>query len=143
MSGAVPHFDASPLTCDVVAAVAGGQLVEARTPSGTAVQYPCGPAAAGSVKVFGVALIDATNATQAVGLAFTLPPSTVVAVQGVVPVTYAASATYGQLLKAAAAGQVTPYVPGTDDASLVIGKCMESAGAGSATVGKMRILNCS
>lgn len=144
MAGAVPVFDNSPVTCDVVAAVTGGQVVETRAPSGAATQHPCGPAGAGSVTVLGVALIDATNAGQSATLATPLPPATVVAVQGVVPVTYAAAATYGALLKAAASGQVTPWVTGTDNPSLVIGKCMETAGVASgATVGKMRILNCS
>lgn len=44
-------------------------------------------------------------------------------------VTYAAAAAFGQLLKAAAGGAVTPFVSGTDtNPSLIVGRCTEPGG---------------
>jgi hypothetical protein len=140
MAGTIQVFDDSPITCDVVEAVAGGQVVEARAVSGAATQRPCGVAGATSLKVIGIALIDATNAAQAAALVYPLPPSATVAVQGTVAgVTYAANANYGDRLKAAAAGQVTPWVSGTDSAAAIIGYCAESAGVTSGNKGRVRI----
>lgn len=135
-----------PATATAVETITGGQLVEART-GGVGV----GVAAAGSVKCLGVALDDATLAgtiTTPVTvsghpqLAAVVVPNKVAIAHGgaVVPVTFAAAAVYGQLLKCAAAGQVTPYVSGTDDASLIVARCVAVAGVGSGLVGDARIL---
>jgi hypothetical protein len=142
MAGIVPKFMGRSITCDVVEAVTGGQVVEARAASGAATQRPVGVAAAGSTTVRGVALIDATNATQSAALVYPLPVSTTVLVEGGgIPVTYAANANDGAALKAAAAGKVTPWVSGTDAADLIIGYCDQAGGVTSSgtTVGTMRL----
>lgn len=142
MAGIVPKFYTRTITCDVVEAVTGGQVVEARAASGAATQRPCGVAAAGSTTVLGVALIDATNAAQSSTLVYPLPVSATVVVEGGgIPVTYAANANYGAALKAAASGKVTPWVSGTDAADLIIGYCDQAGGVTSSgtTVGTMRL----
>lgn len=139
MAGTIQVFDDSPVTCDVVEAVAGGQLVEGRAASGNATQRPCGVAGAGSAKVIGIALIDATNAAQAANLVYPLPVSATVAVQGTVAgVTYASNANYGDRLIAAAGGQVTA-AGATPDARTVIGYCAESGGVTSGNKGRVRL----
>lgn len=140
------RFKTGPITYQVVESVTGGQLVEART-GGVGV----GVAAAGSVKCVGAALDDATAAgtvTTPVTVsghpqlaAVVVPNQVAVAGTGdVVPLTYAANAAFGQKLKCAAAGQVTPYVPGTDDASLIVAECVTVAGVTSGNVGDTKIL---
>lgn len=131
-----------PMTCEVVEAVLGGQLVEARAPSAGAALRPVGVAAAASVKVMGVALIDATPAAAQASplLVASQPVATAVAVQGEVPlVTYAAAANYRDPLKAAALGKVTPWISGTDAANLLIGYCAEPLGVASAGTGRVRL----
>lgn len=141
VSAITPRYIDGPITCDVTEAVTPGQLVETRTSTlHGAAQYPVGVAAAGSSLVVGVALGAATpsDTVQATGLVYTLPQAVAVAMEGIVPgVTYAASATFGQLLKAAASGQVTPFVSGTDAVEKIVGRCWEPAGVSSAGVGKM------
>lgn len=142
MAGIVPKFPGRSITCDVVEAVAGGNVVESRAASGAATQRPVGVAAAGSTTVMGVSLTDATNAAQSATLVYPLPVSATVLQEGSgVPVVYAANATYGAALKAAAAGKVTPWVSGTDAADLIIGYCDQAGGVTSAgtTVGTMRL----
>jgi len=142
MAGIVPKFMGRSITCDVVEAVSGGQLVEARAASGAATQRPSGVAGAGSTTVRGVALIDATNAAQSAALVYPLPVSTTVIVEGGgIPVVYAANCADGKALKAAAAGAVTPWVSGTDAADLIVGYCDQAGGVTSAgtTVGTMRL----
>jgi hypothetical protein len=125
-------------------AISGGQVVEARAAG------RIGPAAAGSFVCLGVALTDAiapedlvTTGTQVGGRTTinmaVLPQNVAVAYAGdEVPVTYAAAATFGQLLVAAANGQVTP-AGATPDARTIIGRCTAPNGVGAAAVGLMRI----
>lgn len=123
--------------------ILGGQLVEARAAS------RIGVAAAGSVKVLGVALTDAINPEaisdeptvvngREVLTAAILPVVVAVAHSGdEVPVKYAADAAFGQKLIAAAAGQVTP-AGATPDARTIVGTCTEPAGVLAGAVGLMR-----
>lgn len=145
MAAITAKFQEGSITCDVTEAVVGGQLVEARSATlHNAAQRPVGVAAAGSLVVVGVALLDAQpddTALSGVPL-YPLPKATSVAIEGDVPVTYAASATYGQFLIAAANGQVTP-AGATPDMRTVVGKCSQAGGVASGQVGRMRIVNCS
>ncbi len=116
------------------AEIVGGQVVEAV--SGGRIQK----AGAGSIVTLGVALNDAiapedlvtASTTDAAGrpvVSAAVLPTTVTVVCGKdVPVTYAANATFGQRLKAAANGTVTPVTSTTEDARAVIGYCSEPAG---------------
>jgi len=145
MPAITPWLTDGPQTCDVVETVLGGQVVEYRTGSPNAMR-PVGVAAVGSVAVAGVALIDAQPTQAAVVgapiVAFGLPGSTTVTIEGIVPVTYAAAATHGQRLQAAAAGQVTPVTVATADARTVIAICVEAAGVAAGAVGRARLINC-
>ncbi|XBB66857.1 hypothetical protein ABFU82_22535 [Nocardioides sp. WV_118_6] len=129
---------------EVAENVTGGQVVEARAAT------KVGVAAANSTKVLGVAIADAVptsafNPEPVNGVlnAAPLPHRVGLAKSGdEVPVTYAADATFGQKLKAAAAGKVTPFVSGTDtDPALIVGTCTEPAGVTIATkaTGLMRV----
>lgn len=141
VSAITPRFVDGPLTCDVTEAVNPGQFVETRTATlHGATQYPVGVAAAGSSLVAGVALTAGTpsDTVQATGLVYALPQDVAVAIEGIVPgITYAASATFGALLKTAASGQVTPWITGTDAVEKIVGRCWEPAGVSSAGVGKV------
>lgn len=133
-------------TYEAVATVTGGQLVEAR--AGGIDNPGCGPAAAGSRKVVGVAQKDATpggNAPRqpvAGVLDQTLAPAEVTVYgggDGFVPVKYAAAAAFGDRVKAAADGTVTPWVSGTDGADLIVGWCAEKAGVAQDATGLTKI----
>jgi hypothetical protein len=124
--------------------VLAGQLVEARAGG------RIGPAAAGSTVCLGVALQDAIAPEDLVTTAATvgnrsvlntavLPQNVAVAYGGVeVQVTYAAAATFGQSLIAAANGQVTP-AGATPDARTLVGICTAPGGVGIGAVGLMRV----
>lgn len=138
MPGVIPRYDSGPVTFEVVEAIAGGKLVEARTGG------KVGVAAAASIKCLGVATKDATpvasqESTDAFGNAVlnTGHVTEFVAVQGngaTFNVTYAADCAFGVLLKCAANGAVTPWVSGTDtNAALIVGRCTEPAGVVVAT----------
>lgn len=139
MAGALPTKWTGPDTCEVSVPVSGGQLV---VPDGTTGKVK--PSAGGETTVLGVALTDA----QPRGSAPTNPihtnwpsPYTSVAHSGVdIIVTYAAAAPYGARLKAAANGQVTPYVSGTDTADMIVGICTEPRGVAEGAKGRARIL---
>lgn len=141
-----------PRTFIPVEAILGGQLVEARAAG------RIGVAAAGSLKVLGVAVTDATspeltvttpttvNGRQVLNTAL-LPTNVGVAYGGIeVPVTYAAAAAFGDRLIAAAGGQVTPMpvasaAPTTADVNngrALVGVCTAPAGVAAAAVGLMR-----
>lgn len=136
----IPRFNLQAITCDVVEAVAVGQLVEGRAASGAATQRPVGVAGAGSTKVRGVALLDATNAAQSATLVYPLPVATSVAQKGTIDgVVFAANATDGAALKAAAAGKVTPWVSGTDAADLIIGYAVGAVTSAGTTTGTVRL----
>jgi hypothetical protein len=107
-------------------AIVGGQLVEGRTAS------KAGVAAAGSVKVLGVAGNDAvaTLVTEPVnGVLDTAPLGTRVHVEHAVeaPVKYAAVAAFGDKLIAASNGRVTP-AGANPDARTIVGECTEPGG---------------
>lgn len=127
--------------------VRGGRLVEA---TGTNRIQEAGAA---SVKVLGVALTDAiapedvnTQSTtdgqgRPVLNTVVLPVSVAVAYAGTeVPVTYAANASFGDPLVAAANGTVTP-AGATPDARTIVGKCTQLGGVvvGTNPVGLARI----
>lgn len=146
MSGAVQVRKTGPRTYTPAAdaTITGMQLVEARAASRV------GVAAAGSVKVLGVALNDAigpellvTTPTTVNGHsvlnAVVLPTAVAVADSGIeVPVIYAAAAAFGDKLIAAALGKVTP-AGATPDARTIVGTCTEPAGiSGADIVGLMR-----
>lgn len=148
MSGIVPKFSGGPVTFQVSAKVTGGQVVKADASPAKTVS----PAGAGSALVLGVALTDAIPTETGVNDDFgnaivptnAYPQHTTVAGPGfVVPVTYAANADFGALLKSAANGTVTPWVSGTDAAGLIIGRCFEPGGVVIATkaTGDMRVGN--
>lgn len=141
---AVPQVTKTgPRTYTPAEPILGGQLVEARASSRV------GVAAAGSIKVLGVALADAqspdavvTTPTivngSAVLNAAILPIVVPVAFSGIeVPVTYAAAANFGDKLIAAANGQVTP-AGATPDARTIVGTCSAPTGVALGAVGLMR-----
>lgn len=129
-------FEHGPITYPVSASTSGGQLVEAVS-GGTVA-----PAAAGSVVVLGVAVKNAepsdagATSTTAYGadvVDASWPRDEVaVAYRGVFRVTYAAAAAFGDLLVAAANGQVTPYTAGTTTFDAIVGRCVEPGGVAAA-----------
>lgn len=133
-----------PRTYTPVEPILGGQLVEARA-SGRV-----GVAAAGSLKVLGVAVTDATSpdllvltpvvdaSGRPVLNAAPFPPLVPVAYGGdEVLVTYSAAAAFGDNLVSTANGQVAPS-GATPDARTIVGRCTEPLGVASAAVGLMR-----
>jgi len=144
MSGVTPRYSVdAPITYVVKSdqAVTGGQLVEVVT--GGVIQ----PASAGSATVVGVATKNARGTYNPYGTTgegdFLMDASGVgnqVAVErGYFKLTFAANTTVGAKLKAAANGQVTPWVSGTDGAEKIVGECAEAAGVTSGAVGLARI----
>lgn len=144
MPSVVQELKQGPATYPALEAIVGGQLVEGRANG-------VGVAGAGSNTVIGVALDNASNTGTSFGtaispatvggysvLAATAAPVTVsVVISGrVTGVTYAANATFGQALIAAASGQVTP-AGATPDARQVIGYCDEPAGVSSGATGRV------
>lgn len=145
MSGIPVRTKGGVQSYEVVEAVVGGKLIEARAAS------QVGIAAANSTKVLGVAIADAVPVADfepapvnGVLNAAPLPNRVGLAKSGdEVPVVYAANASFGQKLKAAAAGEVTPFVSGVDtDPALIVGTCTEPAGVVIATkaTGLMRTI---
>lgn len=137
MTGITPRYSVdAPVTYNVKSGVTitGGQLVEATT--GGVVQV----GTAGSTKILGVATKDGIGTDGSTGTtsygAFSLdasfPTNQVAVAHGHFVVAYAAAATFGAKLKAAASGAVTPWVSGTDAADLIVGECTEAAGVGAA-----------
>jgi hypothetical protein len=150
MSGALPHYRLGPDSYQVSATVLGGQLVQADAGLTTV-----SVAGAGSTTVLGIAGTDAqpvpnqAGATDALaGNAPLLDISVVGDYTAVycgpadIRATYAANAAFGQLLKAAAAGTVTPWVSGTDtNAALIVGRCTQPGGVtiSALATGRMRL----
>ncbi len=134
-----------PKTFVPVEAILGGQLVEARAAG------RIGVAAAGSLKVLGVAVTDATSPEltvtepalvngRSVLNAALLPVNVGVAYGGIeVPVTFSGAAAFGDRLVATANGQVGP-AGATPDARTIVGVCTAPAGVGAAAVGLMRTI---
>lgn len=144
MSGVTPRYSVdAPITYTVKSdqAVTGGQLVE--VVAGGVIQ----PASAGSATVVGVATKNARGTYNPYGTTgegdFLMDASGVgnqVAVErGYFKVTFSANTTVGAKLKAAANGQVAPWVSGTDGAEKIVGECAEAAGVTAAGVGLARI----
>jgi len=144
MPGVVPAYPCGPITFEVSANVVGGQLV---VPDGTTQKVK--PSVGGDATVLGIATKDAvpsaTSQDSTVPIsqnAFNFSPVSpyvAVAGDGTWPMTAAAAIAFGALVKAAAAGAVTPFVEGTDDASLVVGQCVDPAGIASGSVGLIRL----
>lgn len=127
MAGTYPYQQDGPATFTVNATVTGGQLVMPDSTTGKVK-----PATAGAATVLGVALSDASPAGTGTNLDFGTNRPTVAVQRGAdCRVVYAANAAFGVRLKAAASGQVTPWVSGTDAADLIVGQCMEPAGVTS------------
>lgn len=151
MTGIVPKYQGGPVTFAVSAKVRGGRLVEADGPTVATVSE----AAANSVTTLGVSLVDAIPASGVSALADDFGNSivpmhgfpehtTVAGPNDTVPVTYAADAGFGVLLKAAADGTVTPIdLSGTDTPDMIVGRCVEPGGVVVSTkaTGLMRIGN--
>lgn len=144
---AVPQtFKTGPETFVPAELVVGGQVVEARSASRV------GVAGVGSVKTLGIAVTDGINPE-----AFTSEPATVaglptldaaqranhvvVAAGGitVAGVKYAAAAAFGDRLKAAALGTVTP-MGANEDCRLQVGVCPEPAGVAANATGRVRTI---
>lgn len=144
MSGALPHYKQGPDSYQVSAAVVGGTLVVADGSSATTVST----AGSAAVNVLGVAGNDAAPIVSQAGnttsygdpiVDVSVLPDYVSVYHGVdIPVTYAASCTFGALLMAAASGQVTPFTGSTY--SQIVGRCTQPGGvAAGATVARARI----
>jgi hypothetical protein len=144
----LPHYQfGGPANYQVSALVTDGQLVVADGASATTVS----PAGANAINVLGVAghaaspIVSQAGNTTGYGapvVDVSVLPDYVNVYTGVdTHVTYAATATFGQLLKAAASGQVTPWVDGTDThPAYIIGRCTQPGGvAAGATVARARI----
>lgn len=148
MSGVPQVTKAGPRTYTPVELITGGQLVEARAAVNGIGRI--GVAAAGSTKVLGVALTDATSpelttttpttvAGRPVLNTALLPTNVAVAYSGEeTPVVYAAAAAFGDALIAAANGQVTP-AGAAPDARTIVGKCTAPLGVAAGGTGLMRI----
>src|ERR1019366_8896087 len=140
MAGSLPHYKLGPDSYQVSALVAGGTLVIADS-SGNTVST----AGAGALNVLGVAGNDASPIVSQAGTTtaygdtlvdISVLPDYVAVYHGAdMHVTYAANAAFGQLLKAAANGQVSALVAG---GTLVIadssGNTVSTAGAGALNV---------
>ena len=143
MSGAVIVTKQGPKTFKPAELIVGGQVVEARAAGRV------GVAAAGTTKYLGVAVIDGINPEAVVATPVTvqgrpvlnaaaLPTNVAVAYGGMeVPVTYAGAAAFGDVLIAAANGQVTP-AGATPDGRSIVGICTAPAGVAAGAVGLMR-----
>ncbi len=143
------HYKLGPDSYQVSAAVTAGQLVIADGSSATTVS----PAGANAINVLGVATTNAApvpdQSSSTDSLAGGAPLLDISYVSDYVSVahgcdmlvTYAASATFGQLLKTAASGQVTPWVDGSDThPAYIIGRCTQPGGVASgSTVARARI----
>jgi hypothetical protein len=150
MPGVLPRHQTGNVTFQVDAAdaVIGGQLVESDGASPAFVRT----AVAGSKVCIGVATNDAVGSTvsQVPTVPGTASPvinaalvSSYVAVasDGVWPVRYAASAAFGQRMKTAAGGTVTPFT-GAETPDELVGICYEPAGVtvtSGFVIGAMRL----
>lgn len=137
MPGRMIKWEKGPVTRQVNTAVVGGDVVQVRTDG------KIEKAAAGSFTVIGVALADAAPAASGEGttsygapvLDISLPGDRVAVARGCwVKVSYAAAASDGAKLIAAANGTVTP-AGAAPDARSVIGECAQVGGMAGAGVG--------
>jgi hypothetical protein len=110
-----PRFKpGSTITLTASAAITGGQLVAVSGDNTVA------PAGAGSAAVIGQAANDTASGA---------PVAIHTSGHAVHVATAAAIVTAGAPLKSAAAGQVTPWVSGTDGAQLIVGIALAGAAA--------------
>lgn len=143
MSGVNPWLGDGPATYEVSASVAGGQLVVADGTTGKVKPSTGSGTPAGDTNVLGVALSDAepagTNPTNPLNIAW--PTAHVGVAHDVdIRVTYAGAATLGQLLVAAASGQVKAYTAASNTFDQIVGRCTEPAGvSGAGVVARARI----
>lgn len=151
MSGALPHYRLGPDSYQVSALVLGGQLVVADGSAATTVSV----AGAAAINVLGVAGIDGAPIPNQAGDTDSLAGAASLLDISVLPdyipvyhgpcdmhATYAANATFGQLLKTAASGAVTPWVSGTDTLpATIVGRCTQPGGVtvSANAVGRMRL----
>lgn len=128
MGGVVPRYQYGPVTFQVSADVAGGQLVEVDDAGKVK------PATAGSMRVVGVASTDALLDPSAVAgsgsyaspLRTDVPNDYVAVWRGVfISVTFAADTVPGTRLIAAASGTVTPG-GATPDAKTLVGYALDN-----------------
>ena len=148
MPGVVPFYEEGPVTYEVSTAVTGGQLVCADGTTGK-VKPTTGTVSGGAGYAIGVATKDAlptttsqtptvTGISQTVNLS-PLSQYVAVASEGIWPLTFTASANFGVKVKAAASGQVTPWVQGTDAPDLVVGTVAEAGGVSSGGTGAVKL----
>jgi hypothetical protein len=148
MSGAIPHYQfRGPANYQVSALVTGGSLVVGDGSNATTVST----AGAAALNVLGVAGNDASPIVSQAGnttgygapvVDISVLPDYTAVYSGIdTHVTYAAACTFGTLLKAAASGQVTPWVSGTDTLpATIVGRCTQPGGVlAGATVARARI----
>jgi hypothetical protein len=142
---AVPmQFKTGPRTYVPAELIIGGQVIEARA------NGRVGVAGAGSLKTLGIAVTDGINPEARVTATTTgadgrpvlnaapLPNIVTTADSGIsVPCTYANAAAFGDRLKAAANGQVTPLVT-NDDPRMTVGICDEPLGVAQGAIGLTR-----
>lgn len=138
MTSIQPRFTDGPRTYIAGETIDGGQLVEARAGS------VIGVAGDASKHVLGVAQKAATpggndpRTTNAGILDVTLAPSEVAVYSDAhVPVKYSVAAAFGDLVAAAANGQVRPWLA-ADGADAIVGRCVELAGVAAGAVGLTR-----
>lgn len=125
-----------------------GLLVEARAPGGNPGVRFAGVAAATSLRVVGVARHDVPVARVSVGAPQVGEEHRLTVVSGVIAlVTFVAAAAEGDLLIAAAGGQVTPIpavtTPTAADVTntrAIIGRAMAAVGAGAAGLAWIKVL---
>lgn len=135
MAGVKPYIERGPASYTVSSAVTGGQLVMPDSTTGL-----IKTATAGAATVLGVAADDATPGPGSVTDYGQLRPEvSVYTAPAEVSVLFAANAAFGVKVKAAATGQVTPWITGTDAADLIVGHVTEPAGVLSAARGRIKL----
>lgn len=136
MAGLTERFARGPITFQVFAAVAGGQLVAPGTAGNAGL---VGPAAAGIGNCLGVATTDgmpvgtATTGTTVDGFpslnTAVVDENVAVARHGVYKLLVAAAGfVLGDHVKTAANGTVQKWISGTDAPDLKIGQCVDPLG---------------
>lgn len=135
-----PFLTLGPDTVEVSVAVAAGQGVEPDPANPGMVR----PWSAGSVTCLGVARTQAAPAgSNAMNNFAPVPRTTAAQYTGDIRVVYAAAAAWGDLLVAAANGQVTPYAAPADVTpstyNQIIGRCSEPSGVTAGATGRARL----
>lgn len=136
MPGIQYKFQHGPTTHQAAAPIVGGQVVVPDPTDDTLIR----PAGAGATNVIGVALNDALPAGSDDDLVYsTVRPDVALANSPmVVPVVFAAAATYGDHVVAADAGQVTPATAAVDS-RLIIGKVVDKGDVPANGVAHIRL----